>query len=367
MNSPIYLSKPVVFDEVHREMNVFWKEGYFSTVGPQINRLESDLAGLNPTPKSYVTALNSATSAIHLALKNCNVGKGDVVLCQSLTFAACVNAILYLDAEPVLVDSERDTWNMDPDLLREAVVSCIKRGRKPKAILAVHIYGMPFKVSEILKISEEYNIPIIEDAAEALGSKYSNTYCGYLGEQSVFSFNGNKIISAAGGGVLVSKKLIDADRARFWSKQSKEDGQGYLHKEIGYNYSMSNLQAVLALGMLPHLDKLVKDRRRIFRDYKTELSNMISWQPEITNSYSNRWLSAGLLESELVRDKVINSLKSNQIETRPIWRPMHKQPFCENFTVFENGVSEDLWRRGICLPSGYGTDVSVVINRIKSI
>ena len=235
MKIQTFLSPPSVFPKVYSEMQTFWKEGFISTVGPHLNRFETEIENLF-SQQRHALALNSGTSAIHLGLKNIGVCPGDVVLCQSLTFVACINPILYLGAEPVLIDSERETWNLDPLLLIKAIEYYTKIGRKPKAILGVHIYGMPFKVVEIRNIAEVYGIPLLEDAAEGLGSRFNGLPVGIFGCQSVFSFNGNKIISTAGGGMLISKTKVLRDQAKFWSQQSKEPSKGYLHKELGYNY-----------------------------------------------------------------------------------------------------------------------------------
>jgi len=356
----IFLSPPIIFPSVKRQIESCLESGYLSTVGGQIDELEDSFRSYG-----YSLCLNSATSGLHLALKNLNVGKGDIVLCQTLTFISCVNAIKYLGGEPVFVDSEYSTWNMDPDLLEHAIIDCINNGTKPKAIIAVHIYGMPYKHNEIFRIAQAYDIPIVEDAAEALGSIYKSEKCGALGDLSVFSFNGNKILSMAGGGMLISKNPKHRDKAKFWAFQSKEQDAGYLHNELGYNYGMSNIQAAIGLGMIPHLNLLIQDRRRIFDEYKRELGDIVEWQPENAGSYSNRWLSAGLLPSREKRDEIIEILAQNHFESRPVWRPMHEQPFCSGNRTYLNGISSDLGHRGICLPSGYGLDPGPIINIIQ--
>lgn len=366
------LSPPTVFLEAQQQMQLFWKEGTISSKGSSIKLFETELANLFLPDHRYVIALNSGTSALHLGLKNIGIKYGDIILCQSLTYVACINAILYQGATPVLIDSERDTWNLDPEQLIKAIEYYASIGNKPKAILGVHIYGMPFKINEIRNICDTYEIPLIEDAAEALGSDFMGLPLGGFGDQGVFSFNRNKIVSTLGGGVLISKSRKFQDRARFWAHQSNSisksnsTSKGYHHHEIGYNYGISSIQAALGNSMLPFLKQLVDDRIRIFNTYKNHLNDYIDWQPEALGVRSNRWLSAGLCKSNILRNQIMENLRKHDIESRTIWRPMHLQPLCASFKVFETGVSEDLWKRGICLPSGYGLDPNPIIKIIKS-
>ncbi|CAN0589107.1 unnamed protein product, partial [Ectocarpus sp. 12 AP-2014] len=311
------------------------------------------------------------TAALHLGLKLLGVETGDMVICQSFTFSASANPICYLGATPVFVDSERDTWNLSPDLLEQAIKDCIKQGKKPKAIIAVHLYGMPYKIKEIKAISETYGVPILEDSAEALGSTFNGQACGTFGDLGVLSFNGNKIITTSGGGALVSRNPDHVKSAIFLATQARDEAAHYQHSHIGYNYRMSNVLAGIGRGQMLVLEDRVMARRANYKRYYEELSNLpgIEFLSEPSGYYSNRWLSCLLMTSYKIREQLRLALLGQNIESRPLWKPLHLQPVFENFPKYTDGTSEDLFNRGLCLPSGSNLshdDISFVIHTIKS-
>jgi dTDP-4-amino-4,6-dideoxygalactose transaminase len=301
--------------------------------------------------------LSSGTSALHLALLALNVKRGDVVICQSLTFAASAFPIVYLGAEPVFIDSEAETWNMDPQLLEQAIVDLKNSGKNPAAIVAVHLYGMPAKMKEITAVASRYGIPVLEDAAEALGSRYFEKPCGSLAEVGILSFNGNKIITTSGGGALVSHNEEIISKVRHWSAQSKEPAPYYLHNEIGYNFRLSNISAGIGRGQMEVLDDRVRRRREIFETYRQLLSDveLIDFLSEPEGCFSNRWLTTVLLHKKLgtaMVEKLRLKLESVNIESRPLWKPLHSQPVFDGCIKYVNGVSDNLFAHGLCLPSG---------------
>jgi dTDP-4-amino-4,6-dideoxygalactose transaminase len=302
----------------------------------------------------YAAALSSGTAAIHLALKILGIGRGDEVLCQSFTFSASANPIVYLGASPIFVDSEPETWNISPDLLEKAIKERLKKGIKPKAIIAVHLYGMPYKADEIQAISEKYDIPVIEDSAEALGSIYKGRKCGSLGDLSILSFNGNKIITTSGGGALLTRDPKLKEKAVFLATQARDDAPHYQHSEIGHNYRMSNVLAGIGRGQMEVLDDRVAARRANYEYYKSALENIdgIEFQKEQPDFYANRWLSCILLSSYQVRERIRIALAEQDIESRPLWKPMHLQPVFQDAIRFSDGTSERLFNFGLCLPSG---------------
>ena len=306
----------------------------------------------------YTQTVNSGTSALHLALCVLDIKEDDIVFCQSLTFAGSAFPIRYLQAIPVFIDSEPSSWNMDPELLEEALDLYAKKGKLPKAIILTHIYGMPADMKSILPIAAKYEVPVIEDAAEAFGSYYAEMPCGSLGDLSIFSFNGNKIITTSGGGALISKNQHLINRAKKISNQAKENKLYYEHCQIGYNYRLSNICAGIGIGQFENLSKRVDRKREIYEQYKTYLSSIydIGYQHEDKISKSNRWLSVFLFEYEdhgyNFIDKIINELEEANIESRHLWKPMHRQPVFSDFPAFINGVSDKLFETGICLPSG---------------
>ncbi|MGB6151067.1 MAG: aminotransferase class I/II-fold pyridoxal phosphate-dependent enzyme [Pricia sp.] len=326
---------------------------WVAPLGPNVNQFERAIVNY-VNEEVHVAALSSGTAAIHLALELLGVTRGDEVICQSFTFSASANPIMYLGATPVFVDSEKDTWNMSPDLLEKAILDRIAIGKKPKAIVAVHLYGMPYKVQEISKIAQSYGIPIVEDSAEALGSSYKNRKCGSFGDVGIFSFNGNKIITTSGGGALIAKNQEIKNRAVFLATQARDDAPHYQHSSVGYNYRMSNVLAGIGRGQMEVLDQRVAARRKNFEFYKKHLCHLpeIEFLEEQEGFFCNRWLTCLLTPSFEHREKIRLALLEEDIESRPLWKPMHLQPIFTNFPNFSDGTSENLFDRGLCLPSG---------------
>lgn len=328
---------------------------WVSPVGPNINAFEEELAAYNGI--AHCAALSSGTAAIHLALIILNVQRGDEVICSTFTFSGSCNPIVYQGATPVFVDSETETWNMDPELLREVIEDRIrKNGKKPKAIILVHLYGMPAKIEEIMSIAREYEIPVIEDAAEALGSSYKGKKLGTFGDLGIYSFNGNKIITTSGGGALVSNNKQWIDKAKFLATQARDPAPHYQHSEIGYNYRLSNICAGIGRGQLRVLDERVRQRRENFSFYKKELGDLpgITFCDEPKDAFSNRWLTTILIDPTQFgksREEVRSFLEQENIETRPLWKPMHLQPVFKAWPAYVNAVSERLFDQGLCVPS----------------
>lgn len=338
-------------------VNQAFNSNWIAPLGPNVNGFEDDLEKYIGKDVS-VACLSSGTGALHLALELVGVGAEDEVLCQTFTFAASANPITYLGAKPIFVDSEQDTWNISPELLEDAIIERIQKGKKPKAIIAVHLYGMPYKVDEILYISKKYKIPVIEDSAEALGSSYKGVRCGSFGDIAILSFNGNKIITTSGGGALLSKDEQIKRKAVFLATQARDNAPHYQHSHIGYNYRMSNVLAGIGRGQMKVLPERVLARRSNFSFYHEKLSGIpeIEFVSEPEGNYSNRWLTCVLTPSYEVREKIRFVLGNENIESRPLWKPMHLQPIFENEIHYTNGVSEDLFARGLCLPSGSNLD-----------
>lgn len=356
MNKKIWLSAPHMGDSEKDFVQLAFDTNWIAPLGANVDGFEGDLSTY--TGVENVAALSSGTAALHLALIIAGVQKDDVVLCQSFTFSATANPIIYQHAQPVFIDSEKDTWNMDPALLEEAVKTCIAKNRKPKAIIPVHLYGMPAKMNEIMHIAQQYGITVIEDAAEALGSVYDGKACGSFGDFGVLSFNGNKIITTSSGGALLSRNSEWIAHARFLSTQARDAAPHYQHSHIGYNYRMSNVLAGIGRGQMQVLNKRVEQRRKNFSFYKEQFGGHpgISFQPEMGNSVSNRWLTSITIDpaktNGVTREDVRLHLEKQNIETRPLWKPMHMQPVFADAPRFENGVSEKLFKEGLCLPSG---------------
>ncbi|RIV30819.1 pyridoxal phosphate-dependent aminotransferase [Flagellimonas lutimaris] len=349
----IWLSPPHMGGSEETYVKEAFDTNWIAPLGPNVQQFEKsieDYVGNN----TYAACLSSGTGAIHLGLELLGVSHGDEVICQSFTFAASANPITYLGAEPIFVDSERETWNISPVLLEKAIKDRLAKGIKPKAIVAVHLYGMPYKVDEVHAIARNYDIPVIEDSAEALGSSYRGFNCGSFGDFGILSFNGNKIITTSGGGALLCKFQSTKEKAVFLATQARDNAPHYQHSRIGYNYRMSNVLAGIGRGQMEVLTDRVEARRSNFEFYKEHLSSL----PEITfinepeGSYSNRWLTCVLTPSFDIREKIRIALENENIESRPLWKPMHLQPVFEKNVSFVNGVSEDLFERGLCLPSG---------------
>ncbi|WP_345100871.1 DegT/DnrJ/EryC1/StrS family aminotransferase [Mucilaginibacter panaciglaebae] len=350
-----------------------YETNWIAPVGPHVNGFEEDLKKFLGGQVS-AGALNSGTAAIHLALILLNVKAGDEVICQSLTFVASANPIMYLKATPVFVDSEDQTWNMSPTLLEAAIADRVVKGNLPKAIIVVHLYGMPARMDEILEIAGRYGIPVIEDAAEALGSNFKKRKLGTLGLFGIFSFNGNKIITTSGGGALVSVNDDFIVKARSLASQARESAPYYQHEEVGYNYRMSNICAGIGRGQMEVLSLRIYQRRKNFDKYKHMLSDLpgISFQEEMDiDFFSNRWLSVIQVEpfgQEINSEKLRQFLTKYNIEARRVWKPMHMQPVFSKYPMYENGVSEQLFNNGLCLPSGSNLtdyELSRVVKRIK--
>ena len=360
MSKRIYLSPPHMSGQEIMYVKNAFDTNWVAPLGPNVDGFEVDIADFLGDD-TQVAALNSGTAAIHLGLVLLGVGAGDEVICQSLTFSASANPILYLGAKPVFIDSESQTWNMSPLFLEEAIKNRLEAGIKPKAIIVVHLYGMPAMIEEIVEIGERYEIPILEDAAEALGSTFRGRKLGTFGTIGIFSFNGNKIITTSGGGAMVSKSPALAAKARFLSCQAKESCAYFQHTEIGYNYRMSNIAAGIGRGQMEMLSMRISQRRAIFNKYRENLSAAIgiSFQEEPNHHYfSNRWLTAFVVnESEHFEvENFRQALEAENIEVRYIWKPMHLQPLFSQCLYFGSGVSDRLFQNGICLPSGSAMD-----------
>lgn len=355
-NKRIYLSLSEQSGFEQEYVQKALQTNWITSGGPNVDEFESVLENYLDE-KSFVSALNSGTSAIHLALVLLGVKEGDEIICQSMTFSASANPILYQGAIPVFVDSELDTWNICPEYLEAAIKDRIIKGKKPKAIIAVHLYGNPYKVDEIHAIADKYDIPIIEDSAEALGSSYKGKKCGTFGDFGVFSFNGNKIITTSSGGALITNSKELKEKAIFYATQSKDDAVHYQHSEIGYNYRMSNICAGVGLGQMKILHKNVDSRIKINSFYKEIFRDIegVDVFESINESYfSNYWLSTILIEHYKNRSKesLRLALEKANIESRPLWKPMHLQPIFEKYPYYGSKIAETLFEKGLCLPSG---------------
>ena len=331
---------------------------WITTGGPNVDAFEKDLENYLGN-QAHVGALSSGTAAIHLGLILLGVQAGDEVLCQSMTFSASANPILYLGAKPVFIDSEKETWNLCPLALEEAIVDRIAKGNKPKAIIAVHLYGVPYQVEAIKAISDKYNIPVLEDSAEALGSSYKGQKCGTFGDIGVLSFNGNKIITTSGGGAIVTKSKELKDKAVFFATQSRDDAPHYQHSEIGYNYRMSNICAGIGRGQMEVLDAHVALRRKMhefYVDLFKDIEAVTVFTVPNTDYFANYWLSAILIEPNkakgIDREALRLAFEAANIESRPLWKPMHLQPIFEHYPYYGSNVAETLFEKGLCLPSG---------------
>lgn len=372
----IWLSSPHMGGNEMLYIQEAFDSNWVAPLGPNVNSLENDLQdylGQN----SFVGALSSGTAAVHLGLILLGVKAGDEVICQSMTFSASANPILYLGATPVFIDSEFDTWNLCPKALEEAILDRIEKGIKPKVIVAVHLYGVPYKIDEIKLVADKYEISILEDSAEAIGSSYKGQKCGTFGDIGVFSFNGNKVITTSGGGAIITKTKALKDRALFFATQSRDIAPHYQHSEIGYNYRMSNICAGIGRGQMEVLENHISLRRKM-HDFYVDLFQGIPGISVFTTSnddyFANYWLSSILIEPQLTngidRETVRLALQEQNIESRPLWKPMHLQPIFEKYPYYGNKVAENLFEKGLCLPSGSNlTDddrarISAVITRL---
>jgi len=371
----IYLSPPDVGQLEEEYVMEAIRSNWIAPLGPQVDAFEMEIAEYAGV--KYAVALSSGTAALHLALKLCGVRQGDLVYCSSLTFSASANVILYEKAIPVFIDVDRETWTMSPTALQKAFDYSRKIHQIPKAVIAVNLYGQSADYDALAEICKKYDVPIIEDAAESLGACYKNRKSGSLGSLSVFSFNGNKIITTSGGGVLLSDKKEWIDKARFLATQAREKALHYEHKELGYNYRMSNILASIGRAQLRSLDEKVNKRRAIFDQYFDQLAPIhgFNFMPEASYGRSNRWLTVMTLEPKMVklnRTDLIKILEKDNIEARPVWKPMHLQPLYRSYDYFINNtgkdVSGELFAKGICLPSGSNLtsiDQDRIIQKIK--
>ena len=325
-------------------INEVFKSNYIAPLGEYVNKFEVSVSSYAGAPDAL--ALNSGTSALHLALRVLGIGAGDVVLASTFTFMASVSPILYQGATPVFVDSD-ESWNLSPELLKKAIENSPK---KPKALVVTHLYGQAAKMKEICEICEQENIAVVEDAAEALGGFYNGKALGTFGRLGAYSFNGNKIITTSGGGMLVGEKEL-VEKARFYSTQAREPFLHYEHKDYGYNYRLSNVLGAIGTAQMEVLEQRVIKKREIFEKYKKELPEL-EFMPEIANSRGNRWLTTALFKEKGAHLRVIEALAKENIESRPLWKPMHMQPVFEGALAFTDGTSEEMFARGICLPSG---------------
>ena len=366
----IYLSSPTLNGREIEYVNEAFDTNWVAPLGPNVNEFENEIAAYAGV--SHAAALSSGTAAIHLALKLLGIKRDDIVLCSSLTFSATANPIAYEGAKAVFIDSERETWNMSPKALEEG----LKKYPQAKAVIVVNLYGIPAKLNEIVALCEKYHVPLIEDAAESLGASYEGVQTGAFGKLGIFSFNGNKIITTSGGGMLVGKDASLIQKARFLATQAREPARHYEHKEIGYNYRMSNVVAGIGRGQLKTLDEYVERKKRIYDTYKESFSDIpeIKMNPFLANSQPNFWLSCITIDknAKVKPLDIILALEALNIETRPIWKPLHLQPvFSENdFIQNEDGVAEDIFERGLCLPSDIKNtdeDMELIIQTVKEL
>ena len=374
MNPKIWLSSPHMSGREFEYVTEAFETNWIAPLGPHVDGFEKDLCEF--TGSKNAAALSSGTSAIHLALIILGIKAGDEVICQSFTFSASANPIVYQGASPIFIDSEKDTWNMCPVHLRKAIEDRIAKGKKPKAIIPVHLYGMPAKMDEIMSIANEFDIPVIEDAAEGLGSNIDGKACGTFGTIGVLSFNGNKIITTSGGGALISDHEEYVKQARFLATQARDAAPHYQHSQIGYNYRMSNVCAAIGRGQMTVLQDRVNQRRLNFELYTKYLGGIagINFVQEPTGYYCNRWLSTILVDplktNGISREDIRLALEKENIESRALWKPMHLQPIFENYPFYGDGTAEKLFEQGLCLPSGSNlpeSDLLKVITIIKSL
>lgn len=357
MKSKIWLSSPHMGGTEQKYIKEAFDANWIAPLGPNVNGFEQDLKSYLSDAKE-VAVLSSGTAAIHLGLILSGVKPGDEVICQTMTFSASANPIAYQGATPVFIDSEQETWNMCPEALQEAIEDRIAKGKKPKAIIVVHLYGMPAKMDEIVSIAKKYEIALIEDAAEALGSMYKGQNCGIFGDYGILSFNGNKIITTSGGGALVCHTEASKNKAIFLATQARDDAPHYQHSEIGYNYRMSNIVAGIGRGQIEVLDKHIGLRRYMNGFYKELFENaegITVFEEPNSDYYSNHWLSCITIDNtktKLTTEQIRLALEKENIECRPLWKPMHLQPVFKNSAYYGTTVSEDLFKTGLCLPSG---------------
>ena len=377
MNTPkIWLSSPHMGGTEQHYIQEAFDANWVAPLGPNVDGLEQELESYLGN-QACVGTLSSGTAAIHLGLILLGVQAGDEVLCQSFTFSASANPILYQGATPVFIDSELDTWNLCPISLEEAIVDRIKKGNKPKAIIAVHLYGVPYQVEVIRALADKYNIPILEDSAEALGSSYKGQKCGTFGDVGVLSFNGNKIITTSGGGAIVTKTKDQKEKAIFFATQARDQAPHYQHSEIGYNYRMSNICAGIGRGQMKVLDKHVALRRNMHDFYEKlfrDINGVTVFSAPSTDYFSNYWLTSILIDplktNGISRETLRLAFEAENIESRPLWKPMHMQPVFSNYPYYGTKIAETLFDKGLCLPSGSNLTIDErdrIANVVKSI
>ncbi|MDD2267540.1 UDP-N-acetylbacillosamine transaminase [Sulfuricurvum sp.] len=344
----LFLSPPHMSGREQTYIAEAFESNYIAPLGPMVERFEQSIRDLTSTP--HALALSSATAALHLALRVLGIGAGDIVLTSSFTFIGGVAPILYQNATPVFIDSNTVSWNLDPSLLEKAI---IESPVKPKALILAHLYGQCADLETIIALCTHYDIPIIEDAAESLGATYNNQQTGTFGTFGVYSFNGNKILTTSGGGMLISKNKALIDKARFYSTQARDDAPHYEHTDYGYNYRMSNILAAIGVAQMEVLQERIAARRQIFEWYREVLNDIeeITFMPELSQAKGNRWLTTLTFEhSDPTRIRL--ALEEENIESRPLWKPMHMQPLFKEALCFQNGTSQSLFEKGLCLPSG---------------
>jgi dTDP-4-amino-4,6-dideoxygalactose transaminase len=352
----IYLSSPHMGGNEIKYVQQAFDENWIAPLGPNVDGFEADLCRL--TGAKHAAALSSGTAAIHLALVLLGVGPGDEVICPTFTFSATINPILYQGAAPVFVDSDTSTWNLSVDETRRAIEDRLAKGKKPKALIIVHLYGQSAKMWQLMALAEKYDLPVIEDAAEALGATYEGKALGTFGTFGILSFNGNKIITTSGGGALLGNDGALIEKARFLATQARDPAPHYQHSQVGYNYRMSNVVAGIGRGQLEVLPERVKRRREIFAFYQKAFADIhaISFSPEFSDTTGNRWLTCIVVDEGqsggVTRETIRLALAADNIEARPLWKPMHLQPVFAQYPYYGSGVAEDLFNRGLCLPSG---------------
>jgi dTDP-4-amino-4,6-dideoxygalactose transaminase len=369
----IFLSPPHMCGKELAYIHEAFDSNYIAPVGPHVDAFEKEFCGL--TGAQYAAAVSSGTAALHLALILCNVQPGDSVACSTFTFAGSAFPILYVGATPVFIDSEARSWNMAPRLFEEAIIDGLKRNKRIKAAIVVHLYGQAADLDPIMELCDKHDIIVIEDAAESLGATYKGTNTGTMGTMGIFSFNGNKIVTTSGGGMLVSNKKEFVEKARFLATQARDPFPHYEHSTIGFNYRLSNVCAAIGRGQISVLQERVERKREIFNYYFKNLSGMpgFSFMPEATFGKSNRWLTCLTIDptkAGVTAERVRLALEKENIECRPLWKPMHLQPVFQKCPAFTNGVSEELFSRGICLPSGTNLsedDLHRIIECVKRI
>lgn len=372
MADRILLSAPHMSGNEQKYINEAFETNWIAPLGPNVNAFEEELATYAGTKGA--AALSSGTAAIHLALDLLGVGRGDIVFCSSLTFIASANPIIYLGAEPVFIDSEPETWNMSPVALENAFKDAEAEGKLPKAVVVVNLYGQSAKMDELIEVCDRYGVPVVEDAAESLGSTYKGKKSGTFGKFGVYSFNGNKIITTSGGGMLVSNDTEKLERARFLATQARDQAKHYQHSMIGYNYRMSNILAGVGRAQLEVLDQRVEAKRAVFERYVEGLGDIegLEFMPELEGTKSNRWLSVITINPEIIKVvpyDLIDTLEAENIEARPVWKPLHMQPVFKGRKFFAHAegdvVSERLFTTGVCLPSGTAMKVEEQLKVIR--